>query len=134
MPWRETSAMEERIRFVKDHRSGVFEMRELCGRYGISRKTGYKWLQGVGRRRDAGSRAPGFEAAPRGFRPRRSPSLPLETPLPRPSSHFRYANVLSDAQPGSVGVEGALLGLGFRRRQLLGRLGPVLRGALAEEA
>jgi hypothetical protein len=32
--------MEERIRFVKDYRSGVFEMSELCGRYGISRKTG----------------------------------------------------------------------------------------------
>ena len=45
MPWRETSAMEERIRFVKDYRSGVFEMSELCGRYGISRKTGYKWIQ-----------------------------------------------------------------------------------------
>ena len=44
MPWRETSAMEERIGFVKDHRSGVFEMRELCSRYGVSRKTGYKWL------------------------------------------------------------------------------------------
>jgi len=42
MPWRETSAMEERIRFVKDQRSGVFEMCELCRRYGISRKTGYK--------------------------------------------------------------------------------------------
>ena len=36
--------MEERMRFVKDYRSGVFETRELCGRYGISRKTGYKWL------------------------------------------------------------------------------------------
>ena len=31
MPWRETSPMEERIRFV------------YC--YGISRKTGYKWLR-----------------------------------------------------------------------------------------
>jgi hypothetical protein len=30
--------------FVKDCRSGVYEMKELCERYGISRKTGYKWL------------------------------------------------------------------------------------------
>ena len=44
MPWSETSPMQERIRFVKDHRSGVHEMRELCTRYGISRKTGYKWI------------------------------------------------------------------------------------------
>ena len=45
MPWRETSPMEERIRFVKDCRSGLYEMSELCDRYGISRKTGYKWLR-----------------------------------------------------------------------------------------
>jgi hypothetical protein len=36
--------MEERIRFVKNCRSGLYEMSELCDRYGISRKTGYKWL------------------------------------------------------------------------------------------
>ena len=35
---------EERIRFVKDCRSGVYEMKEFYERYGISRKTGYKWL------------------------------------------------------------------------------------------
>ena len=44
MPWRATSPMEERIRFVKDERSGLYTMSELCERYGISRKTGYKWL------------------------------------------------------------------------------------------
>jgi putative transposase len=44
MPWRETSPMEERIRFVTDCRSGMYEMKELCERYGISRKTGYKWM------------------------------------------------------------------------------------------
>jgi putative transposase len=44
MPWRATSPMKERIRFVKDERSGLYTMSELCERYGISRKTGYKWL------------------------------------------------------------------------------------------
>jgi len=44
MPWREASPMEERIGFVKDCRSGLHEMREMCDRYGISRTTGYKWL------------------------------------------------------------------------------------------
>jgi hypothetical protein len=42
MPWRETSPMEERIGFVKDFRSGLYEMTELCDRYGVSRRTGYK--------------------------------------------------------------------------------------------
>lgn len=44
MPWRETSRMEERLRFVQDvHRPG-WSIAELCRRYEVSRKTGYKWL------------------------------------------------------------------------------------------
>jgi hypothetical protein len=44
MPWRETEPVQERTRFIKDWRSGVWTMRELCDRYAISRKTGYKIL------------------------------------------------------------------------------------------
>src|SRR2546428_1402375 len=45
MPWRETSAMDERLRFVQDvHRPG-WSIAELCRRYEVSRKTGYKWLR-----------------------------------------------------------------------------------------
>ena len=60
MPWRETSPMEERIRFVEDRRSGLYEMKELCERYGISRKTGYKWRPGAERARNVSAppRAP----------------------------------------------------------------------------
>ena len=36
MTWRETSPMEERIRFVKNCRSGLYEMSEFCDGYGIS--------------------------------------------------------------------------------------------------
>lgn len=35
--------MHERIRFVADMKLGVFSFAELCRRYGVSRKTGYKW-------------------------------------------------------------------------------------------
>jgi putative transposase len=44
MPWMETAPVEQRIQFIADHRLGFFPMTELCARYGISRKTGYKWL------------------------------------------------------------------------------------------
>ncbi len=44
MPWMETSPMEQRERFIHDHRLHVYTITELCTRYGISRKTGYKWL------------------------------------------------------------------------------------------
>jgi transposase InsO family protein len=36
--------VQERTRFVKDWRSGLWTMTELCERYAISRKTGYKIL------------------------------------------------------------------------------------------
>lgn len=36
--------MDERVRFVGDAQRGFFNFTELCERYGISRKTGYKWL------------------------------------------------------------------------------------------
>jgi putative transposase len=44
MPWLETAPVEQRERFVRDERLGLYSMTELCDRDGISRKTGYKWL------------------------------------------------------------------------------------------
>jgi len=45
MPWMETSPVEQRERFIHDHRLELYTMAELCARYSISRKTGYKWLE-----------------------------------------------------------------------------------------
>jgi putative transposase len=36
--------MKERMRFVTDRERGPYSMVELCARYDVSRKTGYKWL------------------------------------------------------------------------------------------
>src|SRR5262244_298349 len=44
MPWLETVAVEQREAFLRDCGFGVYSITELCVRYGISRKTGYKWL------------------------------------------------------------------------------------------
>ncbi len=44
MPWLETAPMDQRARFIRDHRLDLYPMAELCARYGISRKTGYTWL------------------------------------------------------------------------------------------
>jgi len=44
MPWKETHPMDERLQFVRDAQSDRFTMSELCARYGVSRKIGYKWL------------------------------------------------------------------------------------------
>ena len=47
MPWKESSPMHERMRFVTDYRVGLFGLSELARRHGISRKTAYKWLRRV---------------------------------------------------------------------------------------
>ncbi len=44
MPWLESCAMDERLRFVADWLSEDVTKTELCEAYGISRRTGYKWL------------------------------------------------------------------------------------------
>jgi len=45
MPWLETDSMTERAKFVLAVDDGAFSMTELCQRFGISRKTGYKWMR-----------------------------------------------------------------------------------------
>ena len=44
MPWRELSPMEQRLELVQAYASGLFTMTELAAQYGISRKTGYVWV------------------------------------------------------------------------------------------
>jgi transposase InsO family protein len=64
--------MSERAKFVLEAEEGVFSMTELCQRFGISRKTGYKWL---GRYRKGGLEA----LAERSRAPH---SIPHRTPAP----------------------------------------------------
>jgi len=42
MPWKDVRPMDEKILFIADHLRAPGNFRQLCGRYGISRKTGYK--------------------------------------------------------------------------------------------
>jgi putative transposase len=45
MGWKETCAMEERWKFVLESKREEYSFAELCRRFGVSRKTGYKWLE-----------------------------------------------------------------------------------------
>jgi transposase-like protein len=36
--------MDERLQFILDAQTDRFTMAELCARYGVSRRIGYKWL------------------------------------------------------------------------------------------
>lgn len=44
MPWQQTDPVNERLKFVVAARGGPLSMTELCRKFGISRKTGYKLL------------------------------------------------------------------------------------------
>jgi transposase InsO family protein len=45
MAWKEVLPMEERARFVLEVQRADMSFAELCRRYGVSRKTGYKWIR-----------------------------------------------------------------------------------------
>ena len=53
MPWQETLLMDQRVQFIADYQHDVLDIAELARRYGISRKTAYKWIE----RYDAGGPA-----------------------------------------------------------------------------
>jgi putative transposase len=44
MPWSQTSPMDQKTQFIADYLRRSLSISELCTNYGISRKTGYKWI------------------------------------------------------------------------------------------
>jgi hypothetical protein len=66
MPWSVQTPMSERQDFVEDALRGLYSMTDLCARYGISRRVGYKWLDRFLREGAAG-------LVDRSRRPRSSP-------------------------------------------------------------
>ena len=45
MPWKTTSIMEERIKFVILANQSSINFSGLCSDFGISRPTGYRWVK-----------------------------------------------------------------------------------------
>ena len=65
MPWKESTCMSQRREFVMLATANDINLSQLCERYGISRKTGYKWLSRF--------RAPSSGLADQSRRPHHSP-------------------------------------------------------------
>jgi transposase InsO family protein len=63
--------MDQRTQFIADHLRDTLSITELCELYGISRKTGYKWIDRYLRQGPAGLEE-------RSRRPRRSPNATAE--------------------------------------------------------
>lgn len=45
MPWSQTTPMDQRMQFIADYLRQTLSMTELSQLYGVSRKTGYKWIE-----------------------------------------------------------------------------------------
>ncbi|EMN47701.1 DNA-binding helix-turn-helix protein [Leptospira interrogans str. L1207] len=45
MPWKESRVIEEKIKFIAAWKGGGWLFSDLCKEFGISRKTGYKYLE-----------------------------------------------------------------------------------------
>ena len=45
MPWKEVKPMDQRVQLIKDWTGGNYSKTDLSKRYGVSRKTVYKWLK-----------------------------------------------------------------------------------------
>ena len=54
MPWSQTSLMDQRTQFIADFLRESLSVTELCDLYGVSRKTGYKWIDRYLRQGPAG--------------------------------------------------------------------------------
>lgn len=87
MPWTDTDPMTERHKFVLACEEELFSMTELCDRFGISRKTGYKWLN---RYREGGVEALADRSrAPKTF-PHRTPEPIREMLIETRKAHPRW--------------------------------------------
>lgn len=45
MPWKKLNPMDQKLLFIGDYLRDLYSFSELCARYGISRKSGYKWVE-----------------------------------------------------------------------------------------
>lgn len=102
MPWQEVSTMALRQEFVTMVQQGTVTLSEVCRRFRISRKTGYKWL----------ARVAAAGAAGLADRSRR----PLSSPQQTPAEMEATVVALRDTHPawGGRKLQRRLRNLGYR--------------------
>jgi transposase len=44
MPWKESRIMDQRLQFLSSYQKEEMSVADLCREYGISRPTGYRWI------------------------------------------------------------------------------------------
>jgi putative transposase len=87
MPWKASSVMDERTRFVLEQERGLHTMTELCEIYDIARETGYYWLR---RYQQGGLEALQDRDRAPGRHPNQTPERIEESVLELRRAHMRW--------------------------------------------
>ncbi|MFI5090815.1 MAG: helix-turn-helix domain-containing protein, partial [Terriglobales bacterium] len=121
MPWRASSVMEEKLRFVFDYERDEATMTELCEGYGIARETGYVWLRRY-RERGVGGLVELNRAAER--HPNQTPAEIEGAVLELRQAHMRWGprklkRVLERDQPGRAWPAASTMGALLKREGLV---------------
>ena len=117
MPWRVSSAMEEKLRFVFEYERDEQSMTELCRQFGIARETGYVWLR---RYRQHGVQGLlELNRAPR-LHPNQTPTAIEEAVLELRQAHMTWGprklkRILERDQPGRVWPATSTIGEAVKR-------------------
>src|SRR5262245_21569083 len=116
MPWREGSPMDQRTQFIADFLRDARSITELYGLYGVSRKTGYKWIDRYLRQGPPG-------LAEQSRRPRRSPNQTSDEDRrrdprgPTPAPELGRQEVAGAAEQAASAVDAARPVHGVRHPQ-----------------
>src|SRR6266481_3634698 len=121
MPWKASSVMEEKLRFVFEYERDEQTMTELCQSFGIARETGYVWLR---RYRQAGvaGLAERKRAAER--HPNQTPAEIEQQVLELRQAHMRWGprklkRVLERDEPGRKWPAASTMGELLKREGLV---------------
>src|SRR5260370_336338 len=117
MPWKASSVMEEKLRFVFEYELDERSMTELCQRYEIARETGYVWLR---RYRQAGAAGLTEHSRATHRRSNQTPENLEQLVLELRQAHMRWGprklkRVLERDEPGRGWPAASTLGAGLSR-------------------
>src|SRR6266566_3342752 len=121
MPWKTSSVMEEKLRFVFEYEQGDRSMTELCQRYEIARETGYVWIR---RYREQGIEGLVEQSRAAWRHGNQTPAKIEERVLELREAHSRWGprklkRVLEDNEPGRVWPAASTIGALLKREGLV---------------
>jgi transposase InsO family protein len=121
MPWKTSSVMDEKVRFIVEYERDELTMAELCARSGISRETGYVWVR---RYRQYGLKGlMELDRAPR-HHPNQTDAAIEASVLALREAHMRWGprklkRILERDQPGRVWPASSTIGEIVKRAGLV---------------